>query len=350
MNEILNKVFLMNTVKDYIISAGMLAAGIIVIKMARALIIKRLKALAEKTTAQWDDMAVALLNDKIFPLLYLGVFYISVRILNLSAALFSVVKIAGTAVFIVLLVQIIISAIALFIDMCWVSRDERVRKEGLGGIMTSIKLVVWLAAFLFFLDNMGIKISSVLAGLGIGGIAIALAAQAVLGDLFSYFSIFFDRPFGVGDFIIVGEYMGTVEYIGMKTTRIRSLGGEQVIFSNSDLTNSRVKNYKRMLQRRVVFKVGVTYQTPVEKLKIIPDIIKSAVEKAGNTVFDRSHFFSFGAFSLDFETVYYVASGDYNQYMDAQQKINLTLKKEFEERMIDFAYPTQLVYLNKSVS
>ncbi|MCD6311734.1 MAG: mechanosensitive ion channel family protein, partial [Elusimicrobia bacterium] len=210
------------------------------------------------------------------------------------------------------------------------------------------KVIVWSAALLFFLDNIGIEITSVLAGLGIGGVAIALAAQAVLGDLFSYFSIFFDRPFEVGDFVIVGEYMGTVEYIGMKTTRIRSLGGEQVIFSNSDLTNSRLKNYKRMLQRRVVFKVGVTYETPTEKLKAIPGVIKKAVEDAGNTVFDRSHFSSFGDFSLDFETVYYVKSGDYNKYMDAQQEINLTLKKEFEERMIDFAYPTQLVYLNKN--
>jgi len=133
----------------------------------------------------------------------------------------------------------------------------------------------------------------------------------------------------------------------MKTTRIRSLGGEQMIFSNSGLTNSRVKNYKRMTQRRVVFKLGVTYQTSVEKLKIIPDIVKKAVEDAGNTVFDRSHFLSFGDFSLNFESVYYVKSGDYNQYMDAQQKINLALKKEFEERMIDFAYPTQLVYISK---
>jgi len=196
----------------------------------------------------------------------LGVFYVSIRTLKLSAAVFRIVKITGTAVLTVFAVQMIISAIAFFIDKFWVSRDERVRKEGLSGMTTTIKVIVWSAALLFFLDNIGIEITSVLAGLGIGGVAIALAAQAVLGDLFSYFSIFFDRPFEVGDFVIVGEYMGTVEYIGMKTTRIRSLGGEQVIFSNSDLTNSRVKNYKRMLQRRVVFKVGVTYETPTEKL------------------------------------------------------------------------------------
>ncbi len=348
MNEILNKVFLMNTVRDYIICFASLLAGFIVLKAARLIIVRRLKALAEKTATKLDDMAVSLLSNRIFPLLYLGVFYISIRALTLSSAVFRIVKTTGTAVLTVFAVGMIISAIAFFIDKFWVSRDERVRKEGLSGMMTTIKVVVWSAALLFFLDNIGIEITSVLAGLGIGGVAIALAAQAVLGDLFSYFSIFFDRPFEVGDFVIVGEYMGTVEYIGMKTTRIRSLGGEQVIFSNSDLTNSRVKNYKRMLQRRVVFKIGVTYETPTEKLKIIPEVIKKAVEDAGNTVFDRSHFFSFGDFSLDFETVYYVKSGDYGKYMDAQQKINMTLKKEFEQRLIDFAYPTQLVYLNKS--
>ena len=348
MNEILNKVFLMNTVRDYIICFASLLAGFIVLKAARLIIVRRLKALAEKTATKLDDMAVSLLSNRIFPLLYLGVFYISIRALTLSSAVFRIVKTTGTAVLTVFAVGMIISAIAFFIDKFWVSRDERVRKEGLSGMMTTIKVVVWSAALLFFLDNIGIEITSVLAGLGIGGVAIALAAQAVLGDLFSYFSIFFDRPFEVGDFVIVGEYMGTVEYIGMKTTRIRALGGEQVIFSNSDLTNSRVKNYKRMLQRRVVFKVGVTYETPTEKLKIIPEVIKKAVEDAGNTVFDRSHFFSFGDFSLDFETVYYVKSGDYGKYMDAQQKINMTLKKEFEQRLIDFAYPTQLVYLNKS--
>ncbi|MBU2528655.1 MAG: mechanosensitive ion channel family protein [Candidatus Omnitrophota bacterium] len=348
MNEILNKVFLMNTVRAYIICAATLAAGIIALRVLRALVAGRLKKLSERSTVPTDKMRLQSLADRIFLLLYTGVFYFSLGILQLSPSIERLIATAATAILTVFAVKVIISAIAFLIDMFWIARDEHVHKEGLGGIMTTINIIVWGSAVLFFLDNIGIKISAVIAGLGIGGIAIALAAQALLGDLFSYFSIFFDRPFEVGDFIIVGEFMGTVEYIGMKTTRIRSLGGEQMIFSNSDLTNSRVKNYKRMEQRRVVFKIGVTYQTPVEKLKIIPDIIKKAVEDAGNTVFDRSHFLSFGNFSLDFESVYYVKSGDYNQYMDAQQKINLALKKEFEDRMIDFAYPTQLVYINKT--
>lgn len=349
MNEILNKVFLMNTVRTYIICAATLAAGIIALRVIRALVAGRLKKLRERSTVPTDKMRLQSLADRIFLLLYTGVIYFSLGILQLSPSIERLISTAATAIVTVFAVKVIISAIAFLIDMLWIARDEHVRKEGLGGIMTTINIIVWGSAILFFLDNIGIKISAVIAGLGIGGIAIALAAQALLGDLFSYFSIFFDRPFEIGDFIIVGEFMGTVEYIGMKTTRIRSLGGEQMIFSNSDLTNSRVKNYKRMAQRRVVFKIGVTYQTPVEKLKIIPDIIKKAVEDAGNTVFDRSHFLSFGNFSLDFESVYYVKSGDYNQYMDAQQKINLSLKKEFEDRMIAFAYPTQLVYISKEM-
>jgi small-conductance mechanosensitive channel len=197
------------------------------------------------------------------------------------------------------------------------------------------------------MDNLGFEISAVIAGLGIGGIAVALAAQAVLGDLFSYFSILFDKPFELGDFVIVDGHMGTIEHIGIKTTRIRSLGGEQLIFSNTDLTGSRLRNYKRMEQRRIVFKLGVTYQTPIEKLKGIPSVIKNIITNIEETRFDRAHFSGFGDFSLDFEVVYHVLTGDYNRYMDTQQDINLQIAEEFERQGIEFAYPTQTLFLEK---
>lgn len=187
-----------------------------------------------------------------------------------------------------------------------------------------------------------------IAGLGIGGVAVALAAQAILGDLFSYFAILFDRPFEVGDFIILGDFLGTIEHIGIKTTRVRSLGGEQLVFSNTDLTSSRVRNYKRMGQRRVVFKLGVTYQTTLTQLETIPGMIEKIVKNVKNTTFDRAHFLSYGDFSLIFEVVYYVMSRDYNKYMDIQQEINFAVKKEFEAGNIEFAYPTQTVYLTKT--
>ena len=208
--------------------------------------------------------------------------------------------------------------------------------------------MVWGIGITFLLDNLGFKISTVVAGLGIGGIAVALAAQTILGDLFSYFIIFFDRPFEIGDFIIIDSYMGNIEHIGIKTTRIRSLGGELLIFSNSDLTNSRIRNYKKMEKRRVVFSLGVTYQTNSEQLKEIPGIIRTAIETLEGAGFDRAHFASYGDFSLNFEVVYYVMSGDYGKYMDLQQEINLVIKEEFEKRGIEFAYPTQLLFIEKT--
>ncbi len=214
--------------------------------------------------------------------------------------------------------------------------------------MPIITFAIYLLGLLILLDNLGIKVSALIAGLGITGVAVALAGQAILADLFSYFAILFDKPFDIGDFVIVGEHMGVVEKIGIKTTRIKSLSGEQVVFSNSDLTNSRVKNYKKMQERRVAFKLGVVYQTSQDRLKAISTIIKDIIEKIDGTRFDRSHFASYGDFSLNFETVYYISGADYNRYMDIQQEINLAINQAFAEKGIQFAYPTQLVYLNKS--
>ena len=199
----------------------------------------------------------------------------------------------------------------------------------------------------FVLDNLGVKISAVVASLGIGGIAVALAAQTILGDLFSYFLILFDKPFEIGDFIIVGDKMGVVEYIGIKTTRIRALGGEQLIISNTDLTNSRVHNFKKMERRRVVFKLGVTYQTSAHNLKMIPQLIKGIIDKQVDATFDRGHFANYGDFSLNYEFVYYVTGPDHTKYMDIQQAINLSIFEAFATEKIEFAYPTQTLIVNR---
>lgn len=207
------------------------------------------------------------------------------------------------------------------------------------------RLVLWLVILLLVLDNLGVNITALVAGLGVGGIAVALAVQNILGDLFASLSIVLDKPFTVGDFLIIDDCMGSVEHIGLKTTRIRSLSGEQLVFSNADLLGSRIRNYGRMFERRVVFNLGVTYQTPREKLIKIPTIIREAVEAQASTRFDRSHFKEYGDFSLNFETVYYVLVPDYNTYMDIQQAINLRTHERFEEEAIEFAYPTQTLHL-----
>jgi len=209
------------------------------------------------------------------------------------------------------------------------------------------KIILWSIIVLLVLDNLGVNITALVAGLGVGGIAVALAVQTILGDLFASLSIVLDKPFVVGDFLIVDDLLGSVEYVGLKTTRLRSLSGEQLIFSNSDLLKSRIRNYGRMYERRVVFNIGVTYQTPRDKLIKIPQIIREAVEQQVKTRFDRSHFKEYGDFALIFESVYYVLGPDYNEYMDIQQAINLHIHEGFEQDGIEFAYPTQTLFVQK---
>ncbi|MEQ8215048.1 MAG: mechanosensitive ion channel family protein, partial [Smithellaceae bacterium] len=198
---------------------------------------------------------------------------------------------------------------------------------------------------LLILDNLGFNITSLVAGLGIGGVAVALAVQNILGDLFASLSIVIDKPFVVGDFIVIDQLRGTVEHVGLKTTRLRSLSGEQLIFSNNDLLKSRIQNFKRMTERRVVFGFGVTYQTPQDKLPLINGIVREIIEKQEHVNFDRVHFKEFGNSALNFEVVYIVKDQDYNLYMNIQQAINLEMFRRFQEEKIEFAYPTQTLFV-----
>lgn len=337
-----------NRVLDYLIFLSVFLISVVIIKIFEIIILKKLKKWAKKTVTTLDDFLVNTFEKVVTPFLYFGTFYLSIQTLTLGVTITKVINIIGIAVLTIFSVRIASLLITYgFETYSRKTRQEAATEHSLKGILKVIKFILWSGAIIFFLDNLGFKISAVIAGLGIGGVAIALAAQAVLGDLFSYFSILFDRPFEIGDFIIVGDLLGTIEHIGIKTTRIRSLGGEQLVFSNSDLTNSRVRNYKRMQKRRVVFKLGVVYSTPLQALKEIPQVIEKAIKSIENTVFDRAHFFSYADFSLVFEVVYYVLSSDYNKYMDIQQEINFLIKEEFEQRKIEFAFPTQTIHLSK---
>ncbi|HEY4367531.1 MAG TPA: mechanosensitive ion channel family protein [Steroidobacteraceae bacterium] len=222
---------------------------------------------------------------------------------------------------------------------------DRAAAGSLGIIGFILNVVIWAMVLLLTLDNLGINITALVAGLGIGGIAVALALQNILGDLFASLSITLDRPFVLGDFLIVGDFLGSVENIGIKSTRLRSLNGEQIVMPNADLLGSRVRNYGRMMERRVLFATGIAYETPIDKIEKVAPLIREIVEAQADTRFDRSHFAKHGAASLDFETVYYVRSPDYNHYMDIQQAINLRLHREFTQLGIEFAYPTQKLFL-----
>ena len=345
--DILQQTFFHNRILDYLICLSTLLIGIIIIQIFKRILLNRLKAWAKETDTTIDDFLIPTILKNLLPPLYFGAFYLSIQGLTLNPALEKGINVLGLILLTIFGVRFLLAIIVYGLETYWVKKEKDIaKKQYLKGIFTAIKVIVWSLAIIILMDNLGIKITALVAGLGIGGVAIAFAAQAILGDIFSYFSILFDRPFEVGDFLIIGDCLGTVEHIGIKTTRITSLAGEQIVFSNTDLTNSRVHNYKRMNKRRVFFRLGVTYQTSLQQLKEIPVIITNIIKNVNDTVFDRAHFFSYGDFSLIFEVVYYVIGRDYNRYMDIQQEINFKIKEEFEKRGIEFAYPTQTLYLN----
>lgn len=348
VDGLLGRVYLNNTVQDYITSLALFAGACIALRIFKAVVLRRIKRLAKRTATDADDFLVASVSNKLLPVLYFLALYISIGKLNFSETVDSWMKTVIVVVVVILGVRFIVAVLKYAIESFWAKKGgEEERKEVPGAILTILRIILWTIALMIILDNLGVKITALVTGLGIGGIAIALAAQAILVDLFSYFTIFFDRPFEIGDFIIVDQFMGTVEHIGIKTSRIRSLSGEELVFSNTDLTSSRLKNYRRMDTRRVLFKLGVTYDTSLEHCREIPGIVKGIIEEVEGARFDRAHFQSYGDFNLVFEFVYYVLDRDYNRYMDIQHEINLRIKEEFEKRGIEFAFPTQTLYLSR---
>lgn len=346
MSDFLNRVYLENTVQSYLIALGFILVGFILIRFFKNSVLTRIARLTQKTSTSIDNFLVESVSRFGVPALYITVVYLGLNYLVLSDRAFKVIQFATIVAVTILVIRLLSSTILLMLRS-YIHRQENGEEKvkQLGGVMLIINIVIWGLGFLTLLDNLGYDVTTVIAGLGIGGIAIALAAQNILGDLFNYFVIFFDRPFEVGDFIIIDDKLGVVDKIGIKTTRLKSLSGEQLVFANSDLTNSRIHNYKQMQQRRVVFKIGVIYQTSYEQVQEIPKLLKQIVNEQEPVRFDRAHFSSYGDSSLDFEIVYYVMSSDYNTYMDIQQRINLRIFQEFQQRGIEFAYPTRTLFV-----
>ncbi|MCC9167021.1 mechanosensitive ion channel family protein [Pontibacter harenae] len=344
--DFLEQTYFNNTVLDYIIAVSIILLGLLLIRLFKSIVLTRLKKWTDHTDTNLDNYVVESIDRFVLPVLYFSVIYFGISYLNLSAKFQRILEVATTVVITFLVIRFV-STVALFVLRSIVKRqtngEEKVKQ--LGGLMLIINIIIWFIGLIFLFDNMGYDVTTVIAGLGIGGIAIALAAQNILGDLFNYFVIFLDRPFEIGDFVIIDDKMGVIDYIGIKTTRIKSLSGEQLVFSNSDLTTSRIHNYKRMQRRRVLFRVGVIYQTTHEQLKQIPATLKSIVLEQDPVEFDRAHFASYGDSSLDFEIVYYVLSSDYNVYMDVQQGINMRIFEEFQRMGIEFAYPTRTLFV-----
>lgn len=347
--NILDLTFLNNTLRAWLIALLIAFASTITLLLIKHIFISRILPFTDKTKSRYDNLAARVLTQtKMFLLSILAV-YVGTLMLEFSE---NVQIWLNRTALIVVLIQVAIWGNALITSSIQKYEEDHL-DDGAARVTTLraasfvVKLVLFSIILLLALDNLGVEITTLIASLGVGSIAVALAVQNILADLFASLSIALDQPFVIGDFIIVGDYLGTVENIGLKTTRVRSLSGEQLIFANNDLLNSRIRNYKRMGERRVVFSFGVVYQTPYEKLKTIPDVVQDIIESYESTRFDRAHFNEFGDFSLAFEVVYYVRSPDYNEYMDIQQGINLALVKHFEQEGIEFAYPTQTLFVRQ---
>ncbi|MFN3788596.1 mechanosensitive ion channel family protein [Massilia sp.] len=336
-----------NDLLTWAVAFGIATAVYLVLHAARVTLVRRIEAFAAHTSTWVDDLAGRVLAAT-HPLFMLAVgLYVGSHWLTLPD---KTVTLLSHLVVTALLLQM-----ARWGDVGvhgWLQLYRTRRNEQDAAATTSTaalgfvaRTFIWAVIILMILDNFGVNITTLVASLGIGGVAVALAMQNILGDLFSSLSIVLDKPFVVGDFISVDDLSGTVEYVGLKTTRIRGLGGEQIVFSNSDMLSSRIRNYKRMQTRRIVFSIGVVYEISKQQLLAIPGILREAVQAQAQAKFDRAHFKAYGASSLDFEVVYIVQTADYGVYMDVQQAINIALFERFEQEGIGFAYPTQTVHL-----
>ena len=341
-----------NTIREWIYAGLVVVFVFLIVRISKAILFKQISRISAKTATEWNDLAAGLVNKIKFFFLIVISFYAGAHLLTLPNSINNFInKFVG----IVLFVQV--GVLASEVIRFWLSSYRKRKIEDHADAVTTmtsvgiiVRILLWLIILLIALDNLGVNVSALIAGLGVGGIAVALAVQNILGDLFASFSIVLDKPFVIGDFIIVDNFMGTIEHIGLKTTRVRSLSGEQLIFSNSDLLKTRIRNFKRMYERRVVFSIGVVYQTSHEKLTKIPPIIKKIIENQEQTRFDRAHFKEYGSYALNFEIVYWIENPDYNIYMDIQQTINLEIFQQFKREDIEFAYPSQSIFINDGFS
>lgn len=337
-------------ITPYLVAIAIFVGLSVLFKVILVVLLNRLRALSTKTKTDLDDVVIDALSGVRAWVYTLVAFYAAFSLFVLPTWLDSTVRVV---VYIAVIWQLI--EIALCFVRYGTSRLVEKDEDGDGEVDANAatashlinliaRIVLWVFGGIFVLSNLGIEVTSLIAGLGIGGIAVAFALQGILSDLFASFSIYFDKPFRIGDFVVVGADSGTVEKIGIKSTRLRTLQGEELVISNAELTTARVQNFKKMEERRIVSEFGVTYETDIAHVRAIDGMVEEIFAAIDGARLDRVHFKSFGDSALIFELVYYVTSADYAEYMDLQEQFNLRLLERFNQEGIDFAYPTQVVY------
>lgn len=336
---------------NYLMALVSFIVFVVALLIFKGVLIHRLKKLAKKTKTDFDDNLIKFIDGLHWHFYVFLSLFISLQFVTISDSIDKFLN----HIFIIFVVYYSVKFLQNIFDFAADKVKQKGKKEEaehyssvIEVLKKVVKGVLWAVAVIIVLSNFGYNVSTLAAGLGIGGLAIAFAFQAILGDIFASFSIYFDKPFKVGDFIIVGNDMGSVKHIGIKTTRIQTLQGQELVISNKELTETRVHNYKKMERRRIAFTFGVEYDTKLKKLEKILEIVKEIFKKIKIADLNRVHFKQFGDFSLNFEVVYYVNKPDYLVYMDTQQEINFALKEGFEKEGIEFAFPTQTLFVKKT--
>lgn len=347
----LGQVYLGNTVRAWLMALAVFAITFAGLLVVRAVVTRRLTRLAEHTRTQLDDYLLALLGHTRYTFIVVVALAAALKVLDLPTHVDELIMPLARLAVIVQVGLWLNELIALYLQRLIAQKTatDVASVTTIRAIGMVARLALWLVVFLLALKNFGVDITALVTALGIGGIAVALAVQNILGDLLASLSIVLDKPFVVGDFIVLDTYLGTVEEIGLKTTRLKSLSGERIIVSNMDMLKARIRNFKQMQERRVVFSFGVEYGVSAAVLRQIPETVKQVVTSIEQTRFDRSHFQKFGDSSLDFETVYYVLVADFNVYMDIQQRINLELYDRIQALGASFAFPTRTVLIRSEV-
>ncbi|MCK4918523.1 MAG: mechanosensitive ion channel family protein [Candidatus Pacebacteria bacterium] len=334
-----------NSVFEYIVAIGVFVVFLIAFKVFQVIILKRLKKISENTSTDIDDILIEAVQSLKPPFYYFISLYLILPFLTIKMSVLGVIK----GLLLILIVYQVIKSVLILVDYIF---NKLANKKGNDGgvkmaysyLGTFTKILIWAFGLLTILSNLGVDVTTLVAGLGIGGVAFAFALKGILGDLFASFVIFFDKPFLLGDNIQVGDVRGEVIRIGIKTTRIKSSQGEEIVMSNESLTSGKVHNYRKLEERKITFSFGVTYETPLEKLKQISGWIEGIISSKEDVRFDRAHFNRFDDSALNFDIVYYMETDDYKKYMDIQQEINFQILEKFEKEGIEMAYPTQVLY------
>lgn len=337
-----------NAPEDFLAALAIAVAAWLAMALAKRYGGQLIARLAQRADPLWGDLIAAAARSTSLVLLLPVALYAGAAVLDMPARLDRLVELVAV---LALLAQAGLWANRLIV--LWMEQKAAVSRESAPEGATALSLLtfaaqvaLWAMVLLAALDQLGFNITALVAGLGIGGVAVALAVQSILGDLFASLSIVLDKPFAVGDFIVIDDLRGEVERVGIKTTRVRSLDGELLVFANGDLLKSRIRNFQRMRERRVLFTLGVTYQTAADKLKAIPLWLREAVQAQPRARFDRAHFKEYGDSAPVFEIVYYVLDRDYNLYMDVQQAINFAIHERFAREGVEFAYPTHTLHVH----